>query len=236
MKTLSKAILLSLGMALPLGVMAASDDVTIRVMELDEASSNHVIEHIELPDIADEIGKVNSRRGFDHANGEENHGNHGHLDEDKIVKELTNQIEHELEREHEFENEIEDNDHDVSAIFDRVNGEREERELLGEDGPNTPDDLEDVAHHLEDITNDIDIDFDEDKDKQPELLGDIERPETLELPDAIDLSNVPIIPEISAAPVTSDLPVISEIPATLVTPEAPVASTLQLPVIQAPTL
>jgi len=236
MKTLSKAILLSLGMALPLGVMAASDDVTIRVMELDEASSNHVIEHIELPDIADEIGKVDSRRGFDHANGEENHGNHDHLDEDKIVKELTDQIEHELEREQEleFENEIEDNDHDVSAIFDRVNGEREERELLGEDGPNTPDDLEDVAHHLEDITNDID--FDGDKDKQPELLGDVERPETLELPDAIDLSNAPIISEISAAPVTSDLPVISEIPATPVTPETPVASTPQLPVIQAPTL
>ena len=62
MKKLNVAIALSLGMSLPFGVMA-DDDVTIRVMEMNEISSDAVMQQIQLPDAASEQALENGQPG-----------------------------------------------------------------------------------------------------------------------------------------------------------------------------
>lgn len=53
MKKLTLAVVLGLGMSLPLGAMASTDEeVTIRVMQMNENSSGNVTRYIELPDAA----------------------------------------------------------------------------------------------------------------------------------------------------------------------------------------
>ena len=56
MKNLSKTILIALGMAMPLSVIAApDDDVTIRMMQANEHATEAVTRHIELPEAAAEL-------------------------------------------------------------------------------------------------------------------------------------------------------------------------------------
>lgn len=53
MNKLTLAVVLGLGMSLPLGAMASTDEeVTIRVMQMNENSSDNVTRYIELPDAA----------------------------------------------------------------------------------------------------------------------------------------------------------------------------------------
>ena len=53
MSKLTVAVILGLGMLLPLSAMAGSDDeVTIRVMHMNENTSEKVLRYIELPDAA----------------------------------------------------------------------------------------------------------------------------------------------------------------------------------------
>lgn len=58
MNKLTVAMVLGLGMSLPLGVMASPDDeVTIRVMQMNEESSDKIMRFIELPDAASDEAK-----------------------------------------------------------------------------------------------------------------------------------------------------------------------------------
>lgn len=77
MKNLNKAILIALGMTLPLSVMASSqDDVTIRMMEANERATEAVTSQIELPEAADDRAREHAARGIDTAN-ENRGGEHG---------------------------------------------------------------------------------------------------------------------------------------------------------------
>ncbi len=58
MSKLTVALMLGLGLSLPLGAMASPDDeVTIRVMQMNEKSADKVMRFIELPDAASEEAK-----------------------------------------------------------------------------------------------------------------------------------------------------------------------------------
>jgi len=142
MKTLSKAIILGLGLALPLGAMAVTDadEVTIRVMEANETTSSHVMEDIDLPDVADEHATDNAQTGLDHAN-DDSSSDHKDMTEDEEHA-MEQEREHEEEMEQEHENEMDDNEHDRNDVNDRVNEDREEHESRGEDGPESPDDMD----------------------------------------------------------------------------------------------
>ncbi len=138
MKKLHKAIILALGMALPMGAMAASDaEVTIRVMEMNEASSEQVMEHIKLPEMLDEKAHDSAEHGPDHIDKE-------HADEDHSGK---NEHENEMEendQEHDRQLDMGDDDeHGGSDVNDRVNEHREEHDERGEEGPEGPDDMDD---------------------------------------------------------------------------------------------
>lgn len=63
MKKLSIVTALTLGLSLPLSAMA-DDDVTIRVMEMNEVSSDAVMQQIELPDAASDEAAENGEPGL----------------------------------------------------------------------------------------------------------------------------------------------------------------------------
>ena len=109
MKNLNKAILIALGMALPLSVMASpDDDVTIRIMEMNEHAAEAVTGHIELPEAADDHARENAAKGMETANENRNeeHGDSDHDIDD-------NDRDHEMEREEDHEREMErEEDHE----------------------------------------------------------------------------------------------------------------------------
>lgn len=58
MNKLTLAVVLGLGLTLPLGAMASTDEeVTIRVMQMNENSSDNVTRYIKLPDVASDEAK-----------------------------------------------------------------------------------------------------------------------------------------------------------------------------------
>lgn len=106
MKNLNTAILIALGMALPLSVMASpDDDVTIRMMEANEQAVESVTTHIELPEAADDHARDHAAKGLDMANNEKSD-----------------------ERDHEMDNK-EDRDHEM----DKERGDEHERDMDRED-------------------------------------------------------------------------------------------------------
>ena len=68
MKKLSVAVLLTLGVSLPYSAMAADDDVTIRMMDMNETAYENVMKEIELPESASDNGRENSAKGLANAN------------------------------------------------------------------------------------------------------------------------------------------------------------------------
>ena len=96
MKNLNKTILITLGMALPLSVMASpDDDVTIRMMQANEQTTEAVTRHIELPEAADDRAKEHAAKGLEAAN--RNRNRNGDMD--------GGDRNHEMEREREMERE-----------------------------------------------------------------------------------------------------------------------------------
>jgi len=106
-----------LGLAMPLVAIASpDDDVTIRVMEMNEHAADAVTRHIELPDVASDRGKEQSEHGLNTANTarskehekEREYENEAeHENEMENEKEVEREIEIEMENEKEVEREIE---------------------------------------------------------------------------------------------------------------------------------
>lgn len=130
MKNLNKSILIALGMALPLSVMAApGDDVTIRMMQANEHATEAVTRHIELPESADDRAKEHAADGLQAAN--KNHNRNGDMDHDLDGGDRDHEMEREMEREREMVREGE---------MDREREEYHERDEMGRD------DRKDVEH------------------------------------------------------------------------------------------
>jgi len=68
MKNLSIAIIVSLGVALPYAASAEEDDVTIRMMPMNETALENIMKDIELPESASDTGRENSAKGLANAN------------------------------------------------------------------------------------------------------------------------------------------------------------------------
>ena len=68
MKNISIAIIVSLGVALPYTASADEDDVTIRMMPMNETALENIMKDIELPESASDTGRENSAQGLANAN------------------------------------------------------------------------------------------------------------------------------------------------------------------------
>jgi len=68
MNKLSVAIVLGLGLSTPYSVMAEEDDVTIRMMDMNETAYENVMKEIELPEAASDTGRERSAKGLANAN------------------------------------------------------------------------------------------------------------------------------------------------------------------------
>ena len=97
MNNLNKTILITLGMALSLSVMASpDDDVTIRMMEVNEQSTEAVTSYIELPEAAAERAKEHAAEGLEAAN--RNRNRNGDMDGDHDMEREMERVEsHERE-------------------------------------------------------------------------------------------------------------------------------------------
>ncbi len=85
MKNLNKIILIALGMVLPLSVMASpDDDVTIRMMQANEQTTEAVTRHIDLPEAAAERAKEHTAEGLEAAN--RNRNRNGDMDGDHYME------------------------------------------------------------------------------------------------------------------------------------------------------
>jgi uncharacterized membrane protein YgcG len=117
MKNLNKAILIALGMALAPGVMAsADDDVTIRMMEVNEYASDAVTRHIELPEAADDRASDHAADGLEAANRNRNRNRNGQnedadMDDDDRDYAMIREREMEREREQYREREMDRSNH-----------------------------------------------------------------------------------------------------------------------------
>ena len=110
-----------LGLAMPLVAIAApGDDVTIRVMEMNEHAADAVTRHIELPDVASDRGKEQSERGLNTANTarskehekEREYENEAeHENEMEVEREIENEVEREIEHENSSEHSDKRNEH-----------------------------------------------------------------------------------------------------------------------------
>jgi len=161
MKTLNKAILIALGASLSPAIMASpDDDVTIRVMGMDEHATEMVTRHIELPAIADEHAKERAEKGQEANSSKGESGDDiDHHDDDP---------EHEIEKDDDDDHEIEkddDDDHEIEK-------EEDEHEIEGED------------------REDAEVERDEDRDHEDEIEvpepPEIEEPESVEPPEPIE--------------------------------------------------
>ena len=123
MKNLNKTILIALGMALPLSVMASpDDDVTIRMMQANEHSTEAVTRHIELPEAAAERAKEHAAEGLEAAN--RNRNRNGDMDGDR---------DREMERERFHEREM-NRDERKDVERDGIDREEIQREGFGHGG------------------------------------------------------------------------------------------------------
>lgn len=121
---LSKAILIGLGLSIPFSLIASpEDDITIRVMDMNEYSIDNVMQNIELPEM-DLIAVDDSNRGRNQGNANnsseqsnENEHRHSSDREQESEQDMGTDREQEMENEHgndigpemdiEMENEIE---------------------------------------------------------------------------------------------------------------------------------
>ncbi len=125
MKNLNKSILIALGMALPLSVMASPDDVTIRMMEANEQATEAVTRHIELPEAAERLEEQNRIRN-------QNRNRNGDMDGDERDHEMERAEEHEREMEREREERHErEMDRDERKDVEHEGIDREEVERKG---------------------------------------------------------------------------------------------------------
>ena len=127
MKKLNKAILLALGMSLSFTVMASPDDeVTIRVMEMNENSNEHVMRDIELPEAASDKAREHAEDGLATANErrdrnrEREHDGDDDNDDNDADHEREGEMEHEQEQEHEMEQEHEVELEEFVQPFDTI--------------------------------------------------------------------------------------------------------------------
>jgi len=60
--------MLGLGLSAPYSVMAEEDDVTIRMMDMNETAYENVMKEIELPEAASDTGRERSAKGLANAN------------------------------------------------------------------------------------------------------------------------------------------------------------------------
>lgn len=100
MKNLNQTILIALGMALSPGVMASPDgDITIRMMEENEQTTDAVTRHIELPAATAERATEHADEGLAAANRNRNRNRNG-----------DQEMEREMEREEAHQREMDRND------------------------------------------------------------------------------------------------------------------------------
>ena len=134
MKNLNKTILIALGMALPLSVMASpDDDVTIRMMEANEQTTQAVTRHIELPEAAENRAKEHAAEGLETAN--RNRNRNGDDGEHEMEREESHEreMEREMERDESHEREM-DRDDRKDVEHEGIDREEIEREGLGHGG------------------------------------------------------------------------------------------------------
>ncbi len=170
MKNLNTAILIALGMALPLSVMASpDDDVTIRMMEANEQAIESVTTHIELPEAADDHARDHAAKGLDMANNENSDERDHEMDnkEDRdheMDKERDNEHERDMDREDEHERDMESERDDRKDVehdgMDREEVEREGLDDIDHRGDNRSDDFEaaDQAIDAPEVEVDVDVD------------------------------------------------------------------------------
>jgi len=148
MKNLNKAILIAMGMALPLSVMASpDDDVTIRMMEVNEHAGEAVTSHIELPEISGDHAREHAANGLDTANNDQS----GDVEQDRehdMDKEDKDKEDrdHEMDREDEHERDMDrEDDHERD-----MDSERDDRKDVEHDGMDREEvereGLDDVDH------------------------------------------------------------------------------------------
>ncbi len=136
MKNLNKTILIVLGMALPLSVMASpDDDVTIRMMEANEHATQAVTRHIELPEAADVRAKEHAAEGLETANRNRNRNRNGDDGEHEMEREESHEreMEREMERDESHEREM-DRDDRKDVEHEGIDREEIEREGFGHGG------------------------------------------------------------------------------------------------------
>lgn len=159
MKNLNKAILIALGMAMPLSAMATpDDDVTIRMMEVNEHAAEAVTSHIELPGAADDHAREHAANGMDTANNEQ--GGDVEQDREHDMDKDKEDRDHEMEREDEHERDMDrEDDHERD-----MDSERDDRKDVEHDGM----DREEVERESESGMDDIEHGSD---NTQPEIDG-----------------------------------------------------------------
>lgn len=106
MKKLTLSIALGLGLSLPFAAMAADDEVTIRVMEMNESSVQAVMQEIQLPDAASDQAQENNQQANReqqrnremHENGEQVMAHEGEMEQ---AREMEQRHERVMEEFHE---------------------------------------------------------------------------------------------------------------------------------------
>ena len=134
MKNLNKTILIALGMVLPLSVMASpDDDVTIRMMEANEQTTQAVTRHIELPEAADDRAKEHATEGLEATN--RNRNRNGDDGEHEMEREESHEreMEREMERDESHEREM-DRDDRKDVEHEGIDREEIEREGFSHGG------------------------------------------------------------------------------------------------------
>lgn len=151
MKNLNKAILIAMGMALPLSAMASpDDDVTIRMMDVNEHAAEAVTSHIELPDISNDHAREHAANGLDTANNDQS----GDVEQDR---------EHDMDKE---DKDKEDRDHEMDKEDDH------ERDMDREDDNEREMDREDDNEREMDREDDTEREMDSERDDRKDVEHD----------------------------------------------------------------
>lgn len=91
MKKLNIAMAFALGLTLPFGAMAASDDeVTIRVMGMNEQAADSVMKQIVLPDAASDKARANVANANQNRNSAQVREDLAELDEEPVPVDVIN--------------------------------------------------------------------------------------------------------------------------------------------------
>ena len=158
MKNLNKAILIALGMALPLGVMASpDDDVTIRMMEVNEHAADAVTSHIELPEVANEHAREHAAGGLDTANKNRDRDMDREGDHEAENGDHDRDRDREMDREEDHEREM-DREEDHERDMDSERDDRKDVEHDGMDREEVErDGLDDIDHAGDNGQPEIDV-------------------------------------------------------------------------------